>query len=641
MERGIAASQLGLHRHWLERTVESRWFALADFGLAAGAVALWAVQSLAPGQYPIGGSPLALALIPWAIRAAAGRFPFRIAGLEVPMALILLMGGVGLWAAYDRVAAWAKLWTFVGGVLLYFALIAQPKRNLWLVTGLLALTSAGMASFFLLSHDWATLPPKVGPLSEIGQWWMSLRPSIRVGGIHPNGAGAVIDVFFPFLMAIGLRAWHERRPLLFALVGAATWVALVGLVMTASRAAWLGFAVGMATWLLWSVSGQIAPAIRWRPIAVFAAACVGALAILLFLALTYPGGVVGLADRLPGPPSGESRLELTRHTLDLIGDFPFTGGGLSSFPGLYSQYILVTPFYILDYGHNLFLDFALDFGLLGLLALIALITAVAWRLTKSLDSRDGASIGMGLLRGATTAAFSALLVQGLVGYSHQGAPLLFLIVGLAGALASPAVPLVGEPEHQSARSAVKRSKFRRNPAIIAGGVLLIAALPLIVGFRRSILAQWYANLGSVMMARIELGNFPAGGWDTGANLSALTTAPSSFERALELDPANRTAHHRLGLIAMLRRDFSEAVAHLEQAYAADSSHRGIRKTLGYSYVWAGEPDLAAPMLSAIPEASQEMGVYVWWWGVQGRQDLAAQAESMAEQLENAVGLPGS
>ena len=640
MERGIAAPQLGVNRHWLERAVESRWFALADFGLAASAVALWAMQSLSPWEFPMGGWPLILPLIPWTIRVLTSRFPVRTTGLELPLALILLMGGAGVWAAYDRVGAWAKFWTIVGGVLIYFALAAQPKRNLWLLGGLLGLVSVGMASFFLLTHDWTILPAKVAPLNDIGMWWMSFRPSVPMEGIHPNGAGAVIDIFFPFLVAIGLHAWHERRPLLLVLAAAAAWIALIGLAMTTSRAAWLGFAVGMGTWLLWSVSGRVARTIRWRPIAVFAPVLMSAGVFLTLLALTHPGGVVGLADSLPGPPSGESRIELTRHSLELVQDFPFTGGGLSSFPGLYSQYILVTPFYILDYGHNLFLDFALDFGLLGLLALTALITAVAWKLIKGLNSRNGAPFEMGLLRWATIAAFSALLVQGLVGYSHQGAPLLFLIIGMAISLTGPVDLLSREAEQIPSRSAIKLGKSRRWPTVIAVSVILIAASPLILGFRNAVLAQWYANLGAVMMARVELGRFPAGEWDTGANLSALTLAQTSFERALELDPANKTAHHRLGLIAMLGRDFNVAVTHLEQAYEADSSHRGIRKALGYSYVWAGELDRAVPVLATIPEALQEMRVYVWWWGVQGRQDLAAEAESMAERLESAVGESG-
>jgi hypothetical protein len=32
------------------------------------------------------------------------------------------------------------------------------------------------------------------------------------------------------------------------------------------------------------------------------------------------------------------------------------------------------------------------------------------------------------------------------------------------------------------------------------------------------------------------------------------------------------------------------------------------------------------MLAEIPEAEQEMSVYIWWWGTQGRPDLSALAK---------------
>jgi hypothetical protein len=39
------------------------------------------------------------------------------------------------------------------------------------------------------------------------------------------------------------------------------------------------------------------------------------------------------------------------------------------------------------------------------------------------------------------------------------------------------------------------------------------------------------------------------------------------------------------------------------------------------------------MLAGIDEASQEMGVYAWWWAEQERPDLARQAGEMANLLD--------
>ncbi|MEZ4593090.1 MAG: hypothetical protein R3D55_18405, partial [Chloroflexota bacterium] len=101
-----------------------------------------------------------------------------------------------------------------------------------------------------------------------------------------------------------------------------------------------------------------------------------------------------------------------------------------------------------------------------------------------------------------------------------------------------------------------------------------------------------------------------------------------------LNPANRTAHHRLGLLAMLAREYDTAVAHLQTAHAVTPEYRGIVKPLGYSYVWLGAYDQAAPLLATIPEAQVEMTVYTSWWQDQERPDLASQATSMVAILEN-------
>jgi hypothetical protein len=56
--------------------------------------------------------------------------------------------------------------------------------------------------------------------------------------------------------------------------------------------------------------------------------------------------------------------------------------------------------------------------------------------------------------------------------------------------------------------------------------------------------------------------------------------------------------------------------------------------LGYDYVWLGQFDRAASLLARIPEAGDELGVYAWWWGTQGREDLAERAAQMAVRLES-------
>jgi tetratricopeptide (TPR) repeat protein len=151
-------------------------------------------------------------------------------------------------------------------------------------------------------------------------------------------------------------------------------------------------------------------------------------------------------------------------------------------------------------------------------------------------------------------------------------------------------------------------------------------------FWRNITATWYANLGAVEMAKIELAQFPTGKWNEGQYVTALAPAEALFNRSLALNSQQRTANNRLGLIAMMRRDFNRAIPYLERAHQIDPGHKGITKPLAYSYVWIGDYDQALPLLRLIPEASNEMDVYTWWWHDQGRDDLAVKAKQIAAML---------
>jgi len=90
---------------------------------------------------------------------------------------------------------------------------------------------------------------------------------------------------------------------------------------------------------------------------------------------------------------------------------------------------------------------------------------------------------------------------------------------------------------------------------------------------------------------------------------------------------------------MLRQDFTSAAVYLEKAHESSPSHRGIIKNLGYCYVWLGEMDKAKALLEQIPESQQELGVYSWWWGVHGRQDLAIYAFEFGSHLDMQTNQP--
>lgn len=309
------------------------------------------------------------------------------------------------------------------------------------------------------------------------------------------------------------------------------------------------------------------------------------------------------------------RLQLFRQTLHLIADFPLTGAGLGSFPGLYSQYILDIPYYMLPSSHNLLLDVALEQGLLGLLAFCMLLVGTLWLLLRAPAGDTQPAGPESTLRWAAIASLTVLLIHGIVDdpiYSSKALPLLFIAPGIAGFTHRAHTP----------RHPLTRSPF---PAL----AILTTALALTLALLSpSWQAKWYSNLGALEMARVQLAEWPTGVWSEGSEAVYLDDAEAHFLRSLSLDPQNTTARHRMGLLAMMRRDYATAIHHLSIAHATAQAHDGIQKALGYGYLWSGQPEQALEHLQGLPGIRGELQAYTTWWKDQDRRDLARIAAAM-------------
>lgn len=609
----------------IRRLVESHWFGLADLLIASLCGVLWYSRP------SLGWWLLLVALAPWAVRLAAGRFPFRRTWFDLLLAIFLLTAAVGVWAAYDQERAWAKFWIIVSAVLLYYALVSQPLHNLWLAAGLASLCGVFFSGYFLLTHDWQILPADLDLLNRLALRWMSIRPTFPIRAIHPNIAGGLMAMLSPFPIAIALRAWRARRIRAGAFALAAGGLTGAGLLLTSSRAAWLALAAALGVWLLWGLSGIAAHRTGRSRNLIFAVAMLCVCVPAAAYALSYPGGLVALANKLPGLASGTSRLDLARHTFHLIGDFPFTGGGLGAFAGLYSLYVMIIPVFLFSYSHNFLLDVALEQGVFGFLALVSVMLGSAWLLAAQIFQKRDLGADVSFLTWAVAAGLIVVGLHGLVDdalYGNGGTPLLFLLTGMTVAVTRPV---------SDAAQPVSAPALHARPWRTIGVAAVVAAVVVAVPLGwlyRPLLASWYANLGAMRMARIELA-----GWEDEAvnnpGTPDLSSATALFTRSLQVASGNRTANHRLGLMAMQRSDFAGAAVRLEAAYASDQSHRGLNKALGYDYVWLGQLDRALLLLNEIPEARDEMNIYAWWWGTQGREDLAAQAALMVKRLDSA------
>jgi hypothetical protein len=534
--------------------------------------------------------------------------------------LFMATAVIGVWAAYDRQAALIKLGFILGSVLVYYLVVGRSWQQVWWLAGVIGGCGTAVSLYFLLSHDWTVWPADMAPLTAIGLRLMAVRPSLDLPMMHPNVAAGLVIALAPFWVVTLYAAWLRRRWWLGVTAVIALIISLFGLLMTSSRMAMLALGVAAAVWLLWFVSGWLAGLVRRSQTAVFGGG-IGLLLVAIGLLLWRLGGPLDVIGRyLPGPDRTTSRLDIFQQTLHLIGDMPITGGGLASFGGHFSQYIRVTPFFIYSYAHNLYLDLALEQGVIGLLLFLALFIGALALMVWRAWTGPAAPLEIRVARWITAVATLATLLHGLVDnalYGTYGTPFILLLPALAFLLSAP------EPWP------VRR--WGRSALLVAGGVCLLGLLVFFI-WRPQVIAAWWANRGAVEMAQQELADWPQNEWDDGSQVARLETAVAHFETALTHDPLNPTAHYRLGLVAMQRRDFETAVSHLEVVQQSIPHHRGLRKALGYSYAWLGQPETAVDYLRAKEEVPQELDVYVWWWQNQGRNDLARQAEVVRQTL---------
>lgn len=349
-----------------------------------------------------------------------------------PNLLLLLLLPLGLWASTDRAASWPVIYKALAGFAIFYGLagLAGTRWMRALPTLVLA-ASAGLALVVLLGTNWTTAKLPFLPDALYG-----LLPTVRLPwrpeGIHPNLAGSAMA--WLLLPAVALALWsRDRRQRGLAAVAAA--LLALTLLLSQSRGAWLGAAVGLLAM----------PALRYRrwwiilaalsAVAVVVALVIGPAQIVatLFPAATAEEVTV---NTLPG------RLELWTRALAILHDFGATGAG----PGQFEQLVMVLypPFFTgllggFQHAHNLFLQMAVDFGVPGLVALVALLIALGASMVAATWRWPAPAAMDAPLAALATGVFGSLLalaVHGLVDapmVAPRGYALIFALFGIAAA----------------------------------------------------------------------------------------------------------------------------------------------------------------------------------------------------------------
>jgi len=579
------------------------------------AVVLW-------GKFPgLHWQPLLIAIAPLLLRITTGRYPIKRTPLDIPIFLFLLTAGIGIWAAYQPENAWIKFWLILASILFYYLIASQNVDNLYHTAGILCLLGFGIGIFFFLSNNWEEQQVKFRLISRIGVFWMQIRPKFNLKALHPNDVAGIASIAVPFSLALTLEYYKRKSALRIILFGLITVVILATILLSSSRGSWMAVMMTAGLWILWDVTKWFNKIIKLTHQVLFPLLLViFAFLIVGYLWISLHGRINQIAIGNTDGSVSEHRFHVFWSTIELIKDVPFTGSGLDSFSGQYSNYILINPNYIIGYAHNIFLDISLQQGILGgLIFFLIYFGSILLLILHPPQSTNS------MLYKAILSSLLIIIFHGLVDvivYRTIFTVLLFFVPGMAVGLALSYTPAIQLKIHKD------KSQLRQItlPVLTVISVILVG----IFAIKRPLLSAWYTNLGAVEMAKVELSDFPTGLWDEGREADLLLHAESLFQKALAFDPVNPSANYRLGLIAMTNRDYATAIKRHEIAYLGNPNHRGIIKALGYSYLWHGQIDAAQLLLTKLPETEYEVGNYIYWWRVTNRPDLASNAEKYLE-----------
>jgi hypothetical protein len=332
------------------------------------------------------------------------------------------------------------------------------------------------------------------------------------------------------------------------------------------------------------------------------------LVLIIIAAGAWPGGLTAAVEALPGDNTAVGRMELLRSTPTLVRDYPIIGAGLGSFQMLYSTYVLLSHVGYTVHSHNLYLNVAVEQGLLALLALTwmwILFASAVWRDLSHNRPRSGS----GAL-GAAALSLVIILIHGLVDdvlYGSRGVLLLFIPLAFA-------VPFL----RRRGRAAPWRSW------LLPAGLILVVLLALLL--RGPVLSVLSANLAAVHQSQIELSVYAWPEWpiqDEVRRQRDLSLPIAEYEKALELNPRNVSALRRLGMIELSLGEYEDALAHLEAAYAAEPDSSTMRQLYGEALIANGHVDEGRTHWAGINDEQGQLMGRIFWYEHIGDEERAA------------------
>jgi len=277
----------------------------------------------------------------------------------LPAALLLVAATISVFTSPDKIVA-LGLWKayFIEPIFFFLVFIdvIKTKKQIKQVIVALIASATFIALIAIIQYFTGLGIPEVYNLE-------SLR---RVTSIYqyPAAVGLLVAPILSLLLGLIIsfftnqkKNWLTKKHLI---VGAViSLLLIVTLIFARTEGAWVG--VLAATFFIFMFTKY-----RWKIVALSLIAMIVILAVPV--TRDYLITLITFQD-----VSGEVRLVLWQGTARLIADNPIFGAGLAGFPALYEKYKEARHVELSLYPHNIFLNFWVETGALGLIALLLII----------------------------------------------------------------------------------------------------------------------------------------------------------------------------------------------------------------------------------------------------------------------------
>jgi putative inorganic carbon (hco3(-)) transporter len=365
----------------------------------------------------------AVVLAVWLWRVLSGSEKIEFSHMQLPLAVFLLWGIAGIYGALDVGTAIKVLSIFVMGASVYLV-TSQTIRSPQEAHGIMwaAAVTVGITVLYTVVAGFS------GSLSYV-ETDEGGEAYTRFAGIfgHPNALGGFLALAIPPMVALAASetVWWKRLSGYLLIIGA-----MAGLVLTYSRGAWLGTGVGLLILL---------PVLKRGFWLILGAVLLGPVLVGM---VTSSDAVLARLESIAAAgsdPALMERLEIWGMAFRLVAEHPLLGVGLGNFQAAYGRLmvpdlpLLTYPLELPEHAHNLFLNLAVEVGLVGVSA-FAWLLAVAFLRVRQIKRFADWRVGvwsMGLAAGLVAISVEALV--DVVVYQGFVAILFFTYLGVMDA----------------------------------------------------------------------------------------------------------------------------------------------------------------------------------------------------------------